>query len=167
MLTNNLNVSVGLVNGAKGKIKAFYIDKNDKCIGALVEFDNYSGELFEGQPKQVPILTIEKTEKNIRRRMLPLQLSFAMTIHKSQGLTLGNIDVYLENREFTPGLTFVAVSRVKSISNIRVHDMTRKRLETLFDDENIRKPDALLAKLKEVRRLNQLAEETVAKNNLR
>ena len=163
MLTSNLNVKTGLVNGATGIVRGLYINSENECIGALVEFKNYSGIRIgqEFAPNHVPIFKIEKFERGIRRKMLPLVLSWGMTVHKSQGLTLEKIDLFLEDKEYTPGLTFVGVSRVKSLHDIRVHDMTRKRLEALFDDPKVNKPAALLEKLNETRRLEDDAERTL------
>ena len=50
--------------------------------------------------------------------MIPLQPSYALTIHKSQGMSLDKIMVNLGNREYSLGLTYVALSRGKKISNV-------------------------------------------------
>lgn len=41
-----------------------------------------------------------------------------MTIHQSQGLTLPRVRIGLGPREFQAGLTFVALSRVKSLTDL-------------------------------------------------
>lgn len=41
-----------------------------------------------------------------------------MTVHKSQGLTLDKAVIDLGEVDFTPGLSFVAMSRVKNISGL-------------------------------------------------
>ena len=41
-----------------------------------------------------------------------------MTVHKSQGLTLDKAVIDLGEKDFTPGLSFVALSRVKTVSGI-------------------------------------------------
>ena len=45
---------------------------------------------------------------------LPLKLAYAVTCHKSQGLTLDKVVIDLGEKEFSSGLTFVACSRVRN-----------------------------------------------------
>ena len=51
---------------------------------------------------------------------LPLILAWAVTIHKAQGKTLSRIFVDLGNRAFAPGQVYVALSRVRSLQDIRL-----------------------------------------------
>jgi ATP-dependent exoDNAse (exonuclease V) alpha subunit len=48
----------------------------------------------------------------------PLQLAWAMTIHKAQGLTLENVRVDLQGGAFCEGQTYVALSRAKSLDGL-------------------------------------------------
>lgn len=49
----------------------------------------------------------------------PLKLSYAMTIHKSQGQTYETVEVdYSSRRAFAPGQTYVALSRCKYFSSL-------------------------------------------------
>jgi ATP-dependent exoDNAse (exonuclease V) alpha subunit len=54
------------------------------------------------------------------RTQLHLRLAWAviMTVHKSQGLTLPRIRLELVTKDFSCGLTFVALSRVPSLDDL-------------------------------------------------
>ena len=89
--------------------------------------------------------------------MIPLHLSWAITIHKSQGLTLDEIIVNLGRKENTPGQTFVAISRVRSLESLILKDLTKERIKGLM--EKTRKEEksfSLKQNLEEIERLRRL-----------
>jgi hypothetical protein len=49
------------------------------------------------------------------RTQFPLVLAYTITVHKSQGVSLEIAVLNITDREFVPGLTYVAVSRVQSL----------------------------------------------------
>ncbi len=49
---------------------------------------------------------------------IPLTLGFAITIHKSQGLTLEDVRIDLGHGAFAPGQLYVALSRAKSVEGL-------------------------------------------------
>ena len=62
--------------------------------------------------------TFEHGGKNMSRTQIPLRLAWAVTVHKSQGLTLKKVKLGLGKKEFASGLTFVGLSRVKTIDSL-------------------------------------------------
>ncbi|KAF8228911.1 hypothetical protein L208DRAFT_1289017 [Tricholoma matsutake] len=52
-------------------------------------------------------------ETNFLVQQLPLALAWAITIHKSQGLTLEDVVIELRPKDFLSGLSFVAISKSK------------------------------------------------------
>lgn len=56
----------------------------------------------------------------LSRTMLPLQLAWALTVHRVQGMTLPRARVYLANNFFEPGQLYVAISRVRTAAALTV-----------------------------------------------
>ncbi|KAH9120307.1 hypothetical protein AeMF1_007478 [Aphanomyces euteiches] len=68
--------------------------------------------------------TIHDGEQNnypfeLRRRQCPVQVAFAMTIHKAQGQTISHVGVYLPEPVFSHGQLYVAMSRAQAKGNIK------------------------------------------------
>ncbi len=68
---------------------------------------------------------------------LPLKLAWAITVHKSQGMTLDAAEIDL-SRAFERGMGYVALSRVKSLDNISLLGLNQTALEV---SERIKKLD--------------------------
>ena len=124
MLTFNLWVEVGLVNGAVGTVEAICYGEGESPpslpVAVTVHFDSYTGPTLPDGT--VPITpqhrTWLSTNKQCSRLQLPLKLSWAVTIHKSQGMTLDKVVIDVGKKEFSSGLTFVACSRVRRLTDI-------------------------------------------------
>lgn len=123
MLTSNLWVQVGLVNGAMGTVESICYRSGsppDLPLAVMVKFDNYIGPTLHNGT--VPITPIRRSWSNsgeqCSRLQLPLKLAWAVTIHKSQGLTLNKVVIDVGKKEFSCGLTFVASSRVRKLSDL-------------------------------------------------
>lgn len=56
----------------------------------------------------------------------PVKLAWAITIHKSQGLTFQRADIDLGGGAFSGGQTYVALSRCTSLEGIRLHAPVRR-----------------------------------------
>ena len=73
------------------------------------------------------------------RTQFPLRVAYAITVYKSQGLTLPQVVLNIELKGFAPGLTNVAVSRVKRIAHIMFEtpfDMQRFKIGSNQTVEN-------------------------------
>ena len=163
MLTMNLWPRIGLCNGATGTVVDFIYEINhqppDLPIAVIVQFDDYRGpSLSQTEPLQVPIcpITVLSQSSNTRheRQQLPLRLAWALTIHKSQGLTLPKSWIDIGKSERTAGITYVAISRVKSLSTCVIEPMTFERLTSFKSSASLQ------FKLKEELRLDNVAHAT-------
>ena len=115
MLSSNLWIEMGLFNGAMGTVQAQAPPSLPVAVTVL--FDHYSGPtLSDGT---VPITPLCRSSGNSCSRLqLPLKLAWAVTTHKAQGLTLDKVVVDIGKKEFCAGLTFVAISRVRCMTDL-------------------------------------------------
>jgi hypothetical protein len=130
MLTCNLWQQVGLCNGARGTVYdigwAPGADpiRDQPCV-IMMEFDKYTGPTFlttaDGR-KIVPILPVDRDflvgATLCTRTQFPLIVCYAITVHKSQSITEDKIVTDLSCRDFQTGLSYVAVSRVKTLQGL-------------------------------------------------
>ena len=152
---------LGLVNATTGIVEDVIwpigASRSDLPVAVLVSCKSYKGPtLWHTEPRPlfpngIPIVPItplktsfELNGKAMSRTQLPLRLAWAVTVHKSQGLTLKKIKLGLGKKEFSTGLTFVALSRVKALNDImlvnnvdysRVQKLGGKHMQHRFDDD--------------------------------
>ena len=112
IVTRNIDIGNGVVNGMRGVVKKlfneFAIVKD--CEGNLHTIAYYK-DVFE------------KTKSSILH--LPLKVSYALSIHKSQGMTIDALEIDLGDNIFTCGQAYTALSRAKSLRSIRVMDVSK------------------------------------------
>lgn len=159
MLTENLWTKQGLVNGALGTVYdiSWDADKDPSTQPpdhVLVQFDQYHGPSFNNNdriPAVVPIFrsTREFTRGNkiCRRSQFPLTVAYAVTIHKTQGLTVDRAVLNIAEGDFAQGQSYVAVSRVKTLKGILFQEPFdyRKRFERTSEPDGLiqRKADSI------------------------
>ncbi len=122
MLLINLDVDLGLVNGTRGIIQ----DCLDKSV--LILFEN------QDTPLKVDFQKCHNVEdfegKIYSRTMIPIKLSFAITIHKVQGSTLTSAIVNCGRGIFCEGQAYVALSRVRNSDNLYLSEFFPSKITT-------------------------------------
>ena len=105
------------MNGSMGTVRDIVWNEGqdpikDMPTAIMVEVDDYDG------PKLPVTRRFEYKKRDCSRTNFPLRLAYAMTVHKAQGLTLKQVVLNLERKDHSPGLSYVAISRVKKLSSI-------------------------------------------------
>lgn len=114
------NHELGYVNGTTGVIVDF--DKETKF--PIVKTSD--GSLIKVSLEE---WTMENENANIVAKVMqvPLKLAWAITIHKSQGMTLDSAEIDL-SKTFEVGQGYVALSRIKNINGLRLMGLNDKAL---------------------------------------
>ena len=113
----NLNSENQIANGSQGMVVGF---KNGL---PLVKFTNINQAIV------IDYYTWKsETNKNIAVSQIPLIYAWAITIHKSQGLTLENALIDIGKNIFEDGQTYVALSRVKSLDGLYLSSFDYRKI---------------------------------------
>ncbi|HEY5268221.1 MAG TPA: PIF1 family DEAD/DEAH box helicase [Candidatus Saccharimonadales bacterium] len=105
------NFSKGYVNGTLGEVVGFSKEGNYPTVKTL------NGKIINAIPASWRIEEGEEVVAEITQ--VPLRLAWAITVHKSQGMTLDAAQIDL-SRAFVSGMGYVALSRVKSLDGIKL-----------------------------------------------
>lgn len=147
MITSNIDVEDGLVNGAcavlryvqcvKEKPHVLFLDFQSKSIGqkarnAFKQDQHQSNMIFDNGWVPIKMLskeisTAQSNKYQCFRQQFPLVPAEAITIHKSQGQTYESVCVCLDNKKkgqkrhgITRTMLYVALSRVTKLSNLYI-----------------------------------------------
>lgn len=130
LFTKN-DINLQWVNGSQGKVVALEenIIRVEMKNGSVVAVERASWERAEGYGRNKKV-TAQITQ-------FPLKLAWAITIHKSQGMTLDSAIIDVSN-VFACGHAYVAISRVRSLEGVYFQGrLTKKFLDV--DEEVIKK----------------------------
>ncbi len=101
------NFAEGYVNGSRGRVVEF--DGSTPVVRLM------NGRKISVVPHNWSLSEDGKVRAEVAQ--LPLRLAWAITIHKSQGMSLDAAEIDL-SRAFTPGMGYVALSRVRSLGGL-------------------------------------------------
>ena len=117
------NFEMGVVNGTLGKVIGF-----DDFNYPIVRIK--SGQEICVEPD---IWIIEEKNKILAQiKQIPLRLAWAITVHKSQGMSLDFAEIDL-TKSFQPGMGYVALSRVRSLAGLKLIGFNQMALQVNSD----------------------------------
>ncbi|WP_407411467.1 AAA family ATPase [Acinetobacter sp.] len=118
------NFDVGYINGSLGEVVGF---EEDDEYGVLPKVQLTDGTTLLVEPETWSV--DNEAGKTIASfQQIPLRLAWAITIHKSQGMTLAAAEINLSHT-FEKGQGYVALSRLKSLSGLRLLGFNLQALE--------------------------------------
>ena len=128
------NTEEGYVNGTTGKVESFSPIDNMPIVrtteGVKIKLDREDWSLENDSGKVTAMVS-----------QVPLRLAWAITIHKSQGMTLDAAEMDL-SKTFETGQGYVALSRIKNIEGLRLMGLNPMALRVdpliLHVDERIK-----------------------------
>jgi ATP-dependent DNA helicase PIF1 len=128
-----LNLKVGAkVMFVKNNFEAGYANGT---LGVVKELEGFSSggpvvETFSGKLIEVPVeswMVEEEGKVKAELKQYPLRLAWAITVHKSQGMSLDAVEVDL-SKAFEKGMGYVALSRVRSWDGLTILGFHEKAL---------------------------------------
>lgn len=140
-------------------------------LGTVIDFEALTNypivELKNGRKVTIAPETWELRDGDKKRAgitQIPLRLAWAITIHKSQGMTLDGARIDLR-RAFVEGMGYVALSRVRSLDTLSLSGINKMALRVSEDalaiDKNLRSQSK-----KDAKRLQHLR-QNAAKRKVR
>ena len=133
----NLAIKLGaLVMAVKNSPQKLYANGS---IGTVVDFEpltEYPVVEFRDGRRVTMVPDVWELRDGERKRasisQVPLRLAWAITVHKSQGMTLDAAKIDLR-KAFVEGMGYVALSRVRDLDNLYLYGINRRALEVSPD----------------------------------
>lgn len=147
------NFNRGYVNGTLGKVIGFDEDNNYPIV------EKISGNTITAYPENWMIEDGSEVIASVSQ--VPLRLAWAITVHKSQGMSLDCAEIDL-SKTFEYGMGYVALSRVRSLAGIKLVGINELALKV--NEKAIKLDKKLYIKSKkDLKELSQLSKGVIKK----
>jgi hypothetical protein len=117
------NAEAGYFNGTLGVVVDF-IDDDEGKLRPIVQLSDK--RKITVKPDSWSIM--ENERPIVEFIQIPLRLAWAITVHKSQGMTLEAAEIDL-SKTFEPGQGYVALSRLRDLNGLRLMGINRRAIE--------------------------------------
>ena len=122
MVTRNIDFDNQIVNGTRGVV----VDLNEQFVTIkLTNGTCYTITYFHVKPER----NDDHLTKNLDFKYLPLTLSWAMSIHKSQGATIDWLEIDLGESIFACGQAYVAISRARNSKSVKITNFSKRSIK--------------------------------------
>lgn len=145
IITANHETDLGyLNNGEIGVITDIINNEGNGFPSIYVEFSNKNIDKYLIKPIIKKIISKKDNDVMFTREMIPINLAWALTTHKIQGLTLNSGIIHLGKKNFDPVQLYISLTRFKDINSFYLSS-DEIYLQKNEDRKNIKK---FIAKLK-------------------
>lgn len=131
LASENLILKIGaVVMFVKNNFEKGYVNGT---LGTVVNFDEFGNPVVRTKKGKTitalpEIWRLEEGDAVLAEiSQIPLRLAWAITVHKSQGMSLDAAEVDLA-KSFEPGMGYVALSRIRSLKGLRLMGWNEKAL---------------------------------------
>ncbi|CAF2946327.1 unnamed protein product [Rotaria sp. Silwood2] len=168
MITKNICVNDGLANGVTGRIVEFVENNNKDVSNIIIKCDSSKvGRLHRvscphchgrdticvmRESNTIDRLDYDSQSKKTTKQF-PLRLSWAMTIHKAQGITVDQVVISTKDF-FGSGMGYTALSRVRILEGLFLIDL---HFDKFYCNENV---DRVLSQMKIMRKKQLIFQES-------
>ena len=124
ILRRNMDIDAGWVNGTLAVVTSLY----QNCV-VIQKMSNPC--------QRIPVpcfrqrIEINGASYSILRHQFPLQLAYAVTVHRIQGLTVQKAVICLNSSFFASGQAYVALSRVRKLADMILWDFCPSSINLL------------------------------------